>query len=51
MKNKQQEQCIKNKRLSVCIYSIATFSCKVRLMSTKAGQFIKPYKIMQKYIK
>ena len=46
MRNKHKEQCIKNKRLSNCIYSIATLYRKVCLMSTKAGQFIKSYKIM-----
>ena len=46
MLNKHKEQCIKNKRLSDYIYSVATLSCKVCLMSTKAGQFIKSYKIM-----
>ena len=46
MENKHKEQCIKNKPLSVCIYYIATLCCKACLMSTKAGQFIKSYKIM-----
>ena len=46
MENKHKEQCIKNKPLSVYIHSIATLYCKVCLMSTKAGQFIKSYKIM-----
>ena len=39
---------IKNKHLSVYISSIATLQCKVCLMSAKAGQFIKSYKIMLK---
>ena len=46
MRNKHKEQCIKNKCLSDYIYSIATLYCKVCLMSAKAGQFIKSYKIM-----
>ena len=46
MRNKYKEQCIKNKRLSVYIYAIATLKCKVCLMSTKAGQFIKSCKIV-----
>ena len=36
----------KNKRFSNYIYSISTLQCKVCLMSTKAGQFKKSYKIM-----
>ena len=38
MRNKRKEQCMKNKVLTDYIYSIATFKCKVFLMSTKAGQ-------------
>ena len=35
------KECIKNKRLSDYIYSIANLQCKVCLTSTKAEQFIK----------
>ena len=45
-KKKHKEQCIKNKRLSDYIYSIANLQRKVCLMSTKAGQFIKSCKSM-----
>ena len=44
-KNNNKEQCIKNKRLSDNIYSIANLQRKVCLMPTKAGQFIKSNKI------
>ena len=43
---KTQGTIHKNKRLSDYIYSIANLRRKVCLMSTKAGQFIKSYKIM-----
>ena len=51
MEKQHKEQCIKMniisvKSLSDCIYSIATLQCKVCLMSTKGGKFIKSYKIM-----
>ena len=46
VRNRDKEQCMKNKRLSGYIYSLATLQCKVCLMCTKAGQFIKSYKIM-----
>ena len=46
MRNKHKKQCMKSKRLSDYIYSIATLQCKVCLISTKAGHFIKSYKIM-----
>ena len=45
MRNKHNEQCIKNKRLSDYIYSIATLKYKVCLMATKAGQFLKSIKL------
>ena len=46
MRNKHKKQCMKSKRLSDYIYSIAILQCKVCLISTKAGHFIKSYKIM-----
>ena len=46
MQNKHKKQCIKNKCLSDYIYSIGTLYCKVCLMCTKAGQFIKLFNIM-----
>ena len=46
MRNRHKEQWMKNKRLSDYIYSLATLQCKACLMSTKAGQLTKSYKIM-----
>ena len=43
---KHKEKFIKNKHLSDYIYSIANLYRKVCLMPTKAGEFIKSYKIM-----
>ena len=41
MRKKHKEECIKNKRLSDYISSIANLSRKVCLISTEAEQFIK----------
>ena len=45
------QQCIKNKRLSDYIYSIATLQCKVCLMPIKTGKFIKSNEIIENYVK
>ena len=47
MGNKHKEQCIKNKRISLFIFTLLLlFNAKFVLMSTKAGQIMKSYKIM-----
>ena len=45
------QQCIKNKRLSNYIYSIATLQFKVCLMPIKTGKFIKSNEIIESYVK
>ena len=47
---KNKEKCIKNKLLSDNIYSIANLSGKVCLMSTKAEDFIKSFKLICFYL-
>ena len=46
MENKHKATMHKNKRLFDYINSSATLWCKVGLISIRAGQFIKLYKIM-----